>query len=186
MTTYYACQRQNGDIRMVSGTGLCDADETELSWNQVGPTGPQGPQGPAGPQGLPGPSIQMLSGTFADQSISTDGITKVTLISIPFSVTTTGTLAITSLIDVIGNNANAQVQVTCELDIDGVPFFSAATYLTDYVATSTIIGNNAVGVTSTASDIASGNHTLTIKCIGGYTTGTLTAHSRGTSVIVQG
>lgn len=34
----------------------CGPGETEVTWNQVGPTGPAGPQGLAGPQGPTGPS----------------------------------------------------------------------------------------------------------------------------------
>lgn len=88
MTTYYACEKSDGKIYLVSGTGMCASGETEISWNQQGPqgiqgiqgiqgvpgatgatgaTGSQGIQGVAGaagaqgPQGMPGPNFEDLS-----------------------------------------------------------------------------------------------------------------------------
>ncbi|HEX8793573.1 MAG TPA: type VI secretion system tube protein Hcp [Polyangiaceae bacterium] len=52
----YGCAKQpNGEMRLVSGSGQCKSDETEVSWNIQGPTGPAGPVGPVGPTGSTGP-----------------------------------------------------------------------------------------------------------------------------------
>jgi hypothetical protein len=54
-------QKNNGQLRIVSGSGECRPSEIPISWNQAGPQGPPGPQGPIGPpgpqgeEGLPGP-----------------------------------------------------------------------------------------------------------------------------------
>ncbi len=128
-----------------------------------------------------GASFQMFSGTFTDQNLSTDGVTKITLVSIPFSVSTTGKLEATSLMNVYSNGNNGQGKVSCELDVDTNSFFSVTTALIDNMPTS-------IGLTSTTSGIASGNHTLTVKCLGSTNgePGTLTVHSGGTSVIMKG
>lgn len=101
------------------------------------------------------PRIQMFSGTFNDQLLSVDGVTKITLISIPFSVSTKGKLEASSFIDVFENGAYGYG--ICELDIDNVAFFSTST---------SILPNDqdvSVGVTSATTGIADGNHTLTVK-----------------------
>src|SRR6266567_2732046 len=128
-----------------------------------------------------GASLQMFSGTFTDQNLSTDGITKITLISIPFSVSTTGKLEATSLMNVYSNGNNGEGKVSCELDVDTVSFFSVTTALIDNMPTS-------IGLTRTTTGIASGNHTLAVKCLGSNNVeqGTLTVHSGGTSVIMKG
>lgn len=57
--TIYACAAKiSGNLRVVSGPGLCTANEVAVSWNITGPEGPkgaQGPQGPQGPKGAQGP-----------------------------------------------------------------------------------------------------------------------------------
>src|SRR2546425_9206179 len=63
-----------------------------------------------------GPAIQMFSGTFADKNLPVDGITKITLVSIPFTVSATSKLEATSLMDVTPNGAYGYA--TCELDVD--------------------------------------------------------------------
>lgn len=54
----HACvARSNGIVRIVSGSGLCAANEDAVQWGVVGiqgAQGPVGPQGPAGPQGAQG------------------------------------------------------------------------------------------------------------------------------------
>ncbi len=53
-----ACEKQSGQIRIVSSAAACKHDESPLSWNvagQTGPAGPPGPAGPAGPSGAAGP-----------------------------------------------------------------------------------------------------------------------------------
>jgi type VI secretion system secreted protein Hcp len=48
---------QRGEPNAVSDEYECQRDETQITWNQEGPSGPQGPagsQGPAGPQGPAG------------------------------------------------------------------------------------------------------------------------------------
>lgn len=57
--TYYACVSHNGTIRMITANGMCNGNDTKISWNQEGPAGPQGPQGPAG-------GNQHLSAVYAD------------------------------------------------------------------------------------------------------------------------
>ncbi|MGA9286620.1 MAG: type VI secretion system tube protein Hcp [Solirubrobacteraceae bacterium] len=46
---------------------VCEPDETQITWNQKGPTGPQGPVGPAGGSGAPGgqgaPGTPLIGGT---------------------------------------------------------------------------------------------------------------------------
>jgi hypothetical protein len=52
----YGCYgNATGDLRLVSSTEECRAQETGIAWNQVGPAGPEGPAGPAGPEGPAGP-----------------------------------------------------------------------------------------------------------------------------------
>jgi hypothetical protein len=46
---------QQGQLRLVSASASCRANEAAISWNQAGVPGPAGPQGPQGDQGLPGP-----------------------------------------------------------------------------------------------------------------------------------
>lgn len=127
-----------------------------------------------------GDAIQMLSGTFNDQNLSVDGVTKVTLISIPFSVTaSTSKLEVTNFMEVNPNGAYGYV--TCELDIDNLAFFSAST---------NIPGNSEninVGLTSTTNNITLGSHIFVVKCLGyaQYGQGSYSIHSRGTSVIIK-
>src|SRR5439155_17433254 len=55
-----------GDVTKVGGAALeiidseaggsCKAGDTQLSFNQIGPTGPSGASGPVGPSGATGPS----------------------------------------------------------------------------------------------------------------------------------
>jgi hypothetical protein len=59
----HGCYKEvKGDLRVVDYDASCAANETRLTWNQVGPPGPQGlqgergPQGEQGPPGLPGPA----------------------------------------------------------------------------------------------------------------------------------
>lgn len=126
----------------------------------------------------------MLSGTFTDQDLPTDG-TKVTLVSIPFSVSaTTSKLAATSLIDAtdIGGFANS---VICELDVDGVSFFSVTTSV-EGVSQGDARDSTSIDLTSTTTGIVTGNHILAVKCLGSQNAGTLTLHSLGTSIIITG
>jgi hypothetical protein len=39
-TTYYACVRKDGTLRIVSPTTTCEKNETRIHWNQTGPAGP--------------------------------------------------------------------------------------------------------------------------------------------------
>jgi len=131
-----------------------------------------------------GRGIQMVSGTFTDQNLPTDG-SKVTLISIPFNVSaTTGKLEATSLIDAtnIGAFANS---VICEVDVDGVSFFSVTTSVAG-VWQSDVEDSASIDLTSTTNGIVTGNHILTVKCLSSQNAGTLTLHSLGTSVIIIG
>lgn len=52
----HACHKKDGsNLRiMTTVTSPCDANETALHWNTVGPQGPVGPAGPTGPQGPQG------------------------------------------------------------------------------------------------------------------------------------
>jgi hypothetical protein len=50
-STIQACEKSNGDIRIVSGPSDCKANEQLLTWNVEGAAGPAGPPGPAGPKG---------------------------------------------------------------------------------------------------------------------------------------
>ena len=53
----FACARNNnGQLRLASGPGQCDGNETAVSWNIAGPQGPAGPAGPQGPEGPEGPA----------------------------------------------------------------------------------------------------------------------------------
>jgi hypothetical protein len=56
----YGCyDNKNGSLYVIdNAVATCKAQDTLLTWNQMGPqgpTGPQGPMGPAGPQGTSGP-----------------------------------------------------------------------------------------------------------------------------------
>lgn len=61
-TTIHACTlNANGSVRIIDPSlgadsirGHCTAGETEVTWNQQGPTGQQGERGLQGEQGLPG------------------------------------------------------------------------------------------------------------------------------------
>src|SRR3954452_11788691 len=58
-TVIHACVARDGDLRIVSRTGVCQHRETALDWNVQGPTGPAGAAGatgPAGAQGAAGPA----------------------------------------------------------------------------------------------------------------------------------
>ena len=46
---------KQGTLRRVTSPSDCNAKETPISWNIVGPAGPRGPQGEQGPQGDQGP-----------------------------------------------------------------------------------------------------------------------------------
>jgi hypothetical protein len=52
----YACVRSNGDVKIVSSSGLCKKGWSEVLWNQQGITGPTGPTGKTGPTGDTGPT----------------------------------------------------------------------------------------------------------------------------------
>jgi hypothetical protein len=57
ITACYA--RGSGAVRIIDESEACRAQETRVTWNQVGPEGPAGPAGPVGPQGPqgePGPA----------------------------------------------------------------------------------------------------------------------------------
>lgn len=48
----YACyQKENGQLRKVSGPNQCRPSELPISWSAAGAPGPQGPQGIQGPKG---------------------------------------------------------------------------------------------------------------------------------------
>jgi hypothetical protein len=52
--TIHGCyQKTSGNLRVVTSSGDCRADENSLAWNQRGATGATGPQGPPGePSGV--------------------------------------------------------------------------------------------------------------------------------------
>ena len=53
--TIHACVRdKKGTLRLVSSADECDAKESPVSWNVVGPQGEKGDQGDQGPQGEKG------------------------------------------------------------------------------------------------------------------------------------
>ncbi|HEX8748590.1 MAG TPA: hypothetical protein VF717_15570, partial [Pyrinomonadaceae bacterium] len=53
--TIYACyQKENGQLRIVSGPGQCKNSETPISWTVAGVPGPQGPKGDKGDKGETG------------------------------------------------------------------------------------------------------------------------------------
>lgn len=59
---------------------VCEEGETQIAWNQKGPTGPQGPAGPAGPQGpggesgLPGETTFGFDNASGNMFLKLDGI----------------------------------------------------------------------------------------------------------------
>ncbi len=50
-TTIQACEKGNGDLRIVNSPSDCKNNEQLLSWNVQGAAGPAGPAGPAGAKG---------------------------------------------------------------------------------------------------------------------------------------
>ena len=117
--------------------------------------------------------IQMFSGTFIDQNIPADGQPHI-LVTIPFSITATGKLEATSLI----NGSGAGVPITCELDLDHVAFFSN---------TENYLGNTSfVGASGVAKPVSAGSHTFTVACTDNNQQYPSLLHSMGTSVIVTG
>ncbi|GAC1380668.1 MAG: hypothetical protein NVSMB33_06860 [Ktedonobacteraceae bacterium] len=137
------------------------------------------------PYAQAGRGIQMLSGTFNDQNLPGDNQTKITLVSIPFSVSaTTSKLEATSLINATDPLQSTGGGVLCELDVDNISFFTDQTYLPPYVQGDSV----SVGVTSATTGIAAGSHTFTVKCVGssGYNGPSIPVHSLGTSVIITG
>ena len=68
-------KKDNSSLRVIDNSVTqCEANETAINWNQIGPQGPQGPQGlpglpgPQGPQGLIGPiGPQGLQGSTGPQ-----------------------------------------------------------------------------------------------------------------------
>jgi len=75
-TTIYGCvSKITGTLRIVSAPSSCNKNETNVSWDSVGPQGPPGQngtngtngapgaQGPPGPQGPPGVSVTETLGT---------------------------------------------------------------------------------------------------------------------------
>jgi hypothetical protein len=142
----------------------------------------------ASPYAQAGRGIQMLSGTFNDQDLpGGNGQTKVTLITIPFSVSaTTSKLAATSLINAYQPNVTFAASVLCELDVDNVSFFTNQTSLSNLSSYTGVSGS--VGVTSTITGIAPGSHIFAVKCAGfsGNNGPGIPVHSLGTSVIITG
>lgn len=133
-----------------------------------------------------GSTIHMFSGTFADQPLSTDGITKITLISIPFGVSVKSKLETTSLMNVTTTSGDVGNYTTCELDIDNVSFFKVTTPLSASAVPGGV--STSVSITGATTGITVGNHTLKVQCLGSTivpNTG-LTIHSLGTSVIITG
>ncbi len=54
-TTLSACVNPgNGNMRLVSDSSQCHANESFVTWNVTGPAGPPGPPGPTGPAGPSG------------------------------------------------------------------------------------------------------------------------------------
>lgn len=53
-STINACEKDNGDIRILDTGTTCPRHEHLLSWNVQGPAGPAGLTGPPGPKGDPG------------------------------------------------------------------------------------------------------------------------------------
>ena len=54
--TIQACQKSNGELRIVSDASACKRHEQLLTWNVEGPAGPAGPAGATGPKGDTGPA----------------------------------------------------------------------------------------------------------------------------------
>ena len=72
----FACYKNNsGALRWVSTANQCTTQETEISWNVVGPQGPQGFRGPQGEQGQQG--IQGLQGPPGPQGAPGIGVLRV-------------------------------------------------------------------------------------------------------------
>lgn len=97
--SYIGCvNNDSGTLRVVSESGQCHNNETEINWNRSGPAGPMGPKGEkgdkgdtgaVGPQGPAGVvSLSSLTGTACTQangsagtlafSVGTDNVVKIT------------------------------------------------------------------------------------------------------------
>ncbi|MDB4265054.1 hypothetical protein N9893_03210 [bacterium] len=50
----YGCVKKQGELRIVSGSGECKRNETEISWNEQGPKGDKGDKGDTGTPGEQG------------------------------------------------------------------------------------------------------------------------------------
>ena len=135
------------------------------------------------------PSVQMLQGTFPNQNLPEDGST-VTLVSIPFDVTSTAKLQVTSLIDAQfgGGGCCGQggtiVTETCSLILDG----STNLFTTTWSSNSSLPAS--FSMTAINSNVAAGSHILSVQCTGSTDTSfpgeVVLARSGGTSLIVVG
>ncbi|HEY6287778.1 MAG TPA: hypothetical protein VIX20_19080, partial [Ktedonobacteraceae bacterium] len=105
-------------------------------------------------QATAGTNIHMFSGTFSDQPLSTDGITKITLVSIPFGVSIKSKLEATSLMNVTNTGGGTGSYATCELDIDNVSFFNVTTSLDGSAFDALIPTTTSVSITGTTIGIA--------------------------------
>jgi hypothetical protein len=72
----YGCyNKSGGSVRVIdNAVTSCTSNETQLTWNRIGPQGPVGPQGPAGPTGLTG----AIGATGAVGAIGATGATGAT------------------------------------------------------------------------------------------------------------
>jgi len=88
-----ACvQKQTGNVRIVSPTANCHADETSMSWAMQGPPGPAGPAGPSSSSGLPFICSYCNLTPYADKFKGGD-FSKIQLNTVEFSnVDLTGTV----------------------------------------------------------------------------------------------
>ena len=118
--------------------------------------------------------IQMLSGTFIDQSINPDG-QPVTLISIPFNIATIGKLEVTSLIIGIASG----ITVTCDLNLDNISFFNTAWVFNPNGGATLPLGGSSI-----MKQIAAGMHTFTVTCTNDGPNELVHVYSQGTSLIV--
>ena len=87
-------QKNNGQLRIVKQSSLCQPSEVPISWNTAGQAGPAGPTGPSGPQGAAGPpgvSVEITSLPQNDPHCPNSGIQFTSASSVAYACNGGGT-----------------------------------------------------------------------------------------------
>jgi hypothetical protein len=125
----YGCfNKSGGTLRVIdNAVETCKSNETQLTWNEKGPTGPSGPAGPSGPSGAQGPvgatgpqgptgpagpsdAFVTSNNSFSATPLPTTGVLVVKTLSLP-----AGSYVVNATANVTGNGATTFVVAACGL-----------------------------------------------------------------------